>query len=156
MRTVTPEGFDMVIAPVPGVDASTFSYIDASAGEPFVVFANGKNPVAGMEFLRCLMSKEGAKFFAQKVGSIMPVTGGAEGVELSSAMTSALGAVEAAGSNLLRRPSFGDWYAPLSEEVGNSTGSLMTGRITPEEFIERVQEASDEVKADEDIPKYTR
>ena len=32
----------------------------------------------------------------------------------------------------------------------------MTGRITPEEFIERVQEVADEVKADEDIPKYTR
>ncbi len=156
MRTVTPEGFDMVIAPVPAVDPATFSSIDAAAGEPFVVFANGKNPVAGMEFLRCLMSKEGAKFFAQKVGSIMPVAGGADGVELSSAMTSALSAVSAAGSNILRRPSFGDWYAPISEEVGNSTGSLMTGRITPEEFIERVQEAADEVKGDEDIPKYTR
>ena len=104
MRSQTPDGFDMVIAPVPAVDAANLSWIDASAGEPFMVFANGKNPVAGMEFLRCLMSKEGAKFFAQKVGSIMPVVGGAEGVELSSAMTSALCAVEAAGDN--SSPSF--------------------------------------------------
>lgn len=156
MRSVTPDGFNMVIAPVPAVDPATLSWIDASAGEPFMVFANGKNPIAGMEFLRCLMSKEGAKFFAQKVGSIMPVVGGAEGVELSSAMTSALAAVEAAGSNILRRPSFGDWYAKISEEVGNSTGSLLTGRISPEQFIDRVQKVADDVKEDDDIPKYTR
>ena len=35
------------------------------------------------------------------------------------------------GGFLNAPPSFGDWYAPISEEVGNSTGSLMTGRITP-------------------------
>ncbi len=156
MRSVTPEGFNMVVAPVPAADPMTASWIDASSGEPFMVFANGKNPVAGMEFLRCLMSKEGAKFFAQKVGSIMPVVGGADGVELSSAMTSALSAVSAAGDHILQRPSFGDWYAPLNEEVGNSTGSLMTGRISAEEFIDRVQKVADEVKNDDDIPKYTR
>ena len=88
MRSITPGGFDMVIKPVPSDDASKFSWIDASSGEPFMVFSNGKNPVAGMEFLRCLLSKESAKWFAQNVGSIMPVVGGAEGVDLSSAMTS--------------------------------------------------------------------
>jgi N-acetylglucosamine transport system substrate-binding protein len=71
-------------------------------------------------------------------------------------MTSALSAVSAAGDHILQRPSFGDWYAPLNEEVGNSTGSLMTGRISAEEFIDRVQKVADEVKNDDDIPKYTR
>jgi N-acetylglucosamine transport system substrate-binding protein len=156
MRSVTPEGFDMVVAPVPAVDPATLSWIDAASGEPFLVFANAKNPIAGMEFLRCLMSKEGAKFFAQKVGSIMPVVGGAEGVDLSSAMTSALTAVENAGEHILERPSFTNWYTPLSTEVDNSMGSLLTGRISPEEFVERVQEVADEVKEDDDIPKYTR
>ena len=57
MRTVTPEGFNMVIAPTPGTTDETFDWIDGSSGEPFMVFANAKNPVAGMEFLRCLAFK---------------------------------------------------------------------------------------------------
>lgn len=156
MRSVTPEGFDMVIAPTPGPTEETFDWIDGSSGEPFMVFANAKNPVAGMEFLRCLLSKESAKWFAQNVGSIMPVIGGAEGVELSSAMTSALAAVENAGDNILERPSFNGWYSDIVEEVKNGLGALLTGRIDAEEFVERVQEVADDVKDDDDIPKYTR
>lgn len=156
MRSVTPDGFDMVIAPVPAQDESTFSWIDASSGEPFMVFANAKNPVAGMEFLRCQLSKASAAWFAQNVGSIMPVAGGAEGVELSSAMTSALAAVDNAGDKILERPSFSTWYSDINEEAKNSMGALLTGRIDAEEFVERVQEVADEVKQDEDIPKYTR
>ncbi len=156
MRTVTPEGFDMVINPVPADDAAKLSWIDASSGEPFMVFANGKNPEAGMELLRCLLSKESAKWFAQNVGSIMPVVGGAEGVELSSAMTSALAAVSNAGDHILERPSFSTWYSDINEEAKNSMGALLTGRATAEEFIERVQGVADDVKADPDITKYER
>ena len=112
----------MVIKPVPSDDASRLSWIDASSGEPFMVFSNGKNPVAGMEFLGCLLSKESAKWFAQNVGSIMPVVGGAEGVDLSSAMTSALAAVDNAGPNILDRPSFPGWYSDIYSEVKDSMG----------------------------------
>jgi len=156
MRTVTPEGFDMVIAPVPADDAAKFTWTNGNAGEPFMVFENAPNSVAGMEFLRCLLSKHSAKWFAQNVGSIMPVTDGAEGVELSSAMTSALDVVSAAGDNILDRPSFSTWYSDINEEAKNSMGALLTGRIEVEEFIDRVQEVANDVAEDEDIPKYTR
>ena len=75
-----------------------------------------------MEFLICLLSKESAKWFAQNVGSIMPVVGGAEGVDLSSAMTSALAAVDNAGPNILDRPSFPGWYSDIYSEVKDSMG----------------------------------
>jgi len=35
-------------------------------------------------------------------------------------------------------------------------GALLTGRASAEEFIERVQEASDEVREDPDIVKFKR
>ena len=69
----------------------------------------------------------------------MPVIGGAEGVELSSAMTSALTAVDNAGDNILERPSFSGWYSDINEEAKNAMGQLLTGRIEVEEFVERVQ-----------------
>jgi hypothetical protein len=35
-------------------------------------------------------------------------------------------------------------------------GDLLTLRITPEQFVEAVQAKADEIKANPDIPKYTR
>ena len=84
----------------------------------------------------------------------MPSTYGAEGVELSSVMTSALAAVENAGPNILDRPSFSGWYSEIMEEAKNSMG-FPTGKISAEKFIERVQEVADKVKEDEDIPIHS-
>ncbi len=156
MRTVTPEGFEMVVGAIPAIDPAKAAWIGAEAGEPYMVPSRGKNPEAGMEFLRCLLSKESAKYFAKEVSAIMPVVGGTEGIDVSAATKSALDAVAASGNNIYARPLFGTWYSDLNTEVGNSTGALMTGQIEPEEFISRVQGVADDVKADADIPKYTR
>ncbi|MCY4063635.1 MAG: N-acetylglucosamine/diacetylchitobiose ABC transporter substrate-binding protein [Chloroflexi bacterium] len=153
MRELTPEGFKMVIKPVPGPDESSYESLVAWPGEPYIVPKNAANVVGGMEFMRCMLSKANAQFFAKEISAIMPVFGGSEGVELSSALTSALQAAEAAkgGFNYLSR----GWYSDLWTAVKNATGELLTNRIRPEQFAETVQAAADEVKADGDIPKYT-
>lgn len=157
MKELTPEDFNMVVHPTPGVEGGpgALEAIYASSGEIYFVPSAAKNVTGGMEFMRCMLSKESAKYFAQNVSSIMPVAGGTEGVEVSSGMSSALAAVEAAGENIFTYR-FSEWYTDLSFEVRDRTGDLMTGRIAPEEFIERVQAKADEVKANPDIPKYTR
>jgi N-acetylglucosamine transport system substrate-binding protein len=85
----------------------------------------------------------------------MPVVGGTEGVEVSSGMTSALAAVEAAGDNIFTYQ-YENWYTDLSFETRDRTGDLLTGRITPEQWVEAVQAKADEIKADPNVPKYTR
>ncbi len=157
MKGVTPEGFDMVVEPVPGVQGGKGSpeSIYASSGETYFVPAKAKHPRGGMEFLRCLMSKASAKFFVTEVSSMMPVIGGTEGVQLSSAMDSAIKAVAAAGDEIFVYR-FSSWYRKLGTEVSNRTGELLTKRITPDEFIDAVQKVADEVKADPDIKKYHR
>ena len=154
MRELTPEGFDMVVKPVPGPDESSYHSVGAWPGEPYIVPVNAANVTGGMEFMRCMLSKANAQFFAKEISAIMPVFGGSEGVELSSALQSALEAVEAAngGFDYLSR----GWYSDLWTAVANATGELLTGRISPDQFAETVQAAADEVKADGDIPKYTR
>ncbi len=153
MRELTPEGFDMVIKPVPGPDESSYTSLVAWPGEPYIVPKNAANVVGGMEFMRCMLSKANAQFFAKEISAIMPVFGGSEGIELSSALQSALEAAEAAngGFNYLSR----GWYSDLWTGVKNATGELLTNRMSPEQFAETVQAVADEVKADDDIPKYT-
>ncbi len=155
MRDQTPEDFNMVVKPVPASTEETYPYVGAWAGENFFVPSEAENPAGGMEYLRCLMSKENAQWFAQNVGAIMPVVGGTEGIELSSAVQSATAIAEAAGDNIFDYQ-IDAWYTPLNEEMRDRTGDLMTGRITPEEWIDAVQAKADEVKADDSIPKYTR
>ncbi|MBX3050330.1 MAG: N-acetylglucosamine/diacetylchitobiose ABC transporter substrate-binding protein [Caldilineaceae bacterium] len=156
MRSMTPDNFDMVVQAVPGgQDESTADSILAWSGEDFIVPTNGKNSVGGMEYLRCLMSVENAKWFAQNVSAIMPVVGGTEGVELSPAVVSASAIAEASGESTFDY-SWKNWYTPMADETRDRTGDLLTGRITPEEWIEAVQKKADEVKADSNIPKYER
>jgi N-acetylglucosamine transport system substrate-binding protein len=154
MRELTPEGFNMVIEPVPGPSADNFASILAWPGEPYIVPKNAANVIGGMEFMRCMLSKANAQFFAKEISAIMPVFGGSEGIELSSALQSALNAAEAAGDGLFNY-FWKDWYTPLNDGTRDNMGELLTNRITPEQFVENVQAIADEVKADDDIPKYT-
>ncbi len=155
MRDLTPENFDMVVKPVPGQDADVYSALLAWPGEPYIVPVNGANVVGGMEFMRCMLSKANAQFFAKEISAIMPVFGGSDGVELSPALVSALDAVEAAGDEVFDRR-YPGWYSDINTAARDNMGELMTGRISPEEFCENMQEVADEVKDDDDIPKYTR
>ncbi|MBN1287084.1 MAG: N-acetylglucosamine/diacetylchitobiose ABC transporter substrate-binding protein [Anaerolineae bacterium] len=155
MRELTPEGFNMVLKPVPGPEEEDYAAILAWPGEPYIVPVQAANVVGGMEYLRCLLSKESAKFFAKNVSAIMPVYGGAEGVELSDALVSAFDAVESAGDAVFNRR-YSDWYTDITNGTRDAMGELLTKRSTPEQFCETVQAIADDVKADPDIPKYTR
>lgn len=156
MRDMTPDNFNMVVKPVPGAqDESTYDAIMAWSGEGFIVPSAAVNTIGGLEYLRCLMSKDNAKWFAQNVSAIMPVFGGTEGVELSSAVISATTIAETSGASTFN-DMWDEWYVPMSDETRDRTGDLLTGRITPEQWIEAVQKKADEVKADPAIIKYER
>lgn len=152
MKTIIPEGFEMVVGAAPGPGTAMM----AQGGEIFLVPAQAKNPQAGMEYLRLLLSKASARFFAENVSNIMPVIGGTEGADVSSSMESALTVVEAAGQDLFPRPRYNTWYRDLVDETKNAMGELLSGRITPEEFIDLAQTMADEIKEDPDIAKFSR
>jgi len=152
MKTSTPAGFDMVMGEVPGPGHACLG----AGGEPFIVPAKGKNPIAGMELLRCLISKDSAKWFAVNISSMMPVYGGTEGVKVSPGMESAVKVVEACGKNTFPFMSYGSWYGDLGKEGDAKMGELLTKTITPDQFIEAVQKMADKVKADPEVTKFKR
>lgn len=156
MRDMTPENFNMVVAPVPGaLDESTADSIVAWSGENFIVPTNAVNPIGGLEYLRCLMSVENAKWFAQNVSAIMPVNGGTEGVELSPAVMSASAIAETSGEATFDYM-WKNWYTDLDREAADYTGALLTGRVQPEEWMQAMEDLAAQVRENPDIPKYTR
>ena len=152
MKGSIPDNFNMVVDQAPGEGNACL----AEGGEPFIVPSQAKNTVAGMEYLRCLISKDSAKNFAVNVSAMMPVIGGTEGVTISTGMQSAVAMAEACAGNVFPFMRYGGWYSDLSKEVSAQIGELLTKRITPDEFTEKAQAMADKVKADPDVTKFTR
>lgn len=157
MKTVTPAGFNMVVNRIPGFKDGKGDQkaVFANGGEPFVVWAKGKNPKHGMEFLRCQLSRSAARYFAENVSSLMPVKDATDGAKISTGTDSSIKlAASSGGANVVYKIT--GWYSKFTTELENKTGELLTGKIKPDEFIDAVQKAADAVAADPDIPKYKR
>lgn len=157
MKTTTPADFNMTVANIPGYadGKGDQNAVNANGGETYIVPAKGKNTAGGMEYLRALLSKDSAKYFAENVRAIMPVVGGTEGAKLSEGMKAGV-ALADASKGVAINMNFQNWYSTLNKELEQRTGELMTGTIKPDEFISSMQKAADAVAADPDIKKFTR
>jgi N-acetylglucosamine transport system substrate-binding protein len=157
MKTVTPDGFDMSVGNVPGYadGKGDQNAVNAIGGEAYIVPSKAKNPQGGMEYLRVLLSKDSAKYFAENVRAIMPVVGGTEGAKLSEGMKSAVDLVTTS-KGVSVQMNFGDWYGTLFKAMDTHTGELMTGTLKPDEFLSTMQKEADAVAADPDIKKFKR
>ncbi|MEU4573244.1 N-acetylglucosamine/diacetylchitobiose ABC transporter substrate-binding protein [Nonomuraea sp. ATR24] len=154
-----PDDFEYAIAPIPDVtpsDVMPYGAIQVGVGENFVVGAKGKNPQGGLEYLRIMLSKEGAKGFTQKTQNLTVVNGAAEGVDLPAALRSAAKAQDAAGQNIITDARFEGWYKELFDYATEQMNVVMAGRSTPEEFCVNVQKKADEIKKDSKVSKQTR
>src|SRR5699024_8960637 len=108
MKKATKDGFQMTGAPEPTVSSgSTMPYeaIRATAGEPFIVPSQGKNPAGAKELLRAMLSKEAATNFSKTrltptiVKDLIPEDGFG-----SSALVSQQDLLTAAGDNTFNYP----------------------------------------------------
>ena len=157
MKGLIPDGFDMVVAPTPSLDEDKipFEGIFTDAGEGFIVPADGKNVPGGKEWARLLFSKEGARFFSENTKSLTVVNGAAEGLDLGVAFKSTQDAITASnGQTYIAR--YNGWYKDLSDTAKQAMADLMQKKISVDDYMDTVQQAADDVKADDTVPKFTR
>lgn len=156
MKDSIPEGFDMVVAPTPSLSGDKIPCAGIFAGgEPFIVPSQGKNVPGGKEWLRLLFSKEAGQFFAKSTKSLTTVVGSGQGLDLGTAFASAQNAIAEAGENTYITR-YQDWYSEFGDEVKNQLAAPLQKRISIEEFQDTVQQAADDLKADDSIAKFTR
>ncbi|MFI7614166.1 N-acetylglucosamine/diacetylchitobiose ABC transporter substrate-binding protein [Nonomuraea terrae] len=157
-KSTTPDDFAYAMFPIPditGSDALPYGTLHTQPGENFMVSARSAHPQAGMEYLRAMLSKKAAGDFSELVTTLTVVKGASEGREISPGVTSATQAVAAAGTNTVYYRVFA-WYGQLNDECKAATGELMTGGLTPDAYLERMQKKADEIKNDSSIKKFTR
>lgn len=154
----TPPGFNYGVIPVPSATAADkvpATGLYATAGEPYFVSAKGKNPRGAMEYMRLMLSKEGAKGFVDLNKSLTGVIGSTDGVDLSPGLKSASDTLTAAGSDVFSYR-FDQWYKELDTELRTATNALMFGRENVDQFVARMQKKADAIKDDSSVEKFSR
>jgi N-acetylglucosamine transport system substrate-binding protein len=156
-KKVAPEGFATTVAPTPLLDGAKlpFRSTRVSAAEAFIVPAKAKNIPGGQEYLRIMLSKEGASKFTELTAAPTVVTGAAEGIELTPAAASASQLVKDGGDNNWNYYFF-VWYSPMGPKIETAVGELAAGRMTADEFTTAAQKAADETAQDPQTKKRTR
>ncbi|MFC4013584.1 N-acetylglucosamine/diacetylchitobiose ABC transporter substrate-binding protein [Nonomuraea purpurea] len=157
-KTTTPADFEYGMFPIPdvtGSDKMPYGTLHTQPGENFVVSSRSANPQAGMEYLRAMLSKKAAGDFSELVRTVTVVKGASEGRKNSPGVESASKALADAGANTVYYRWF-NWYGPLKDEAIAATGELMSGGLTPDKYLERLQKKADEIKNDSSIKKYKR
>nr|PZN43265.1 MAG: carbohydrate ABC transporter, N-acetylglucosamine/diacetylchitobiose-binding protein [Actinomycetota bacterium] len=157
-KDTTPPDFGYAVFPLPSFsenDAMPYGTLHSRPGEEYFVAAKSRNPRAGMEYMRAMLSKQGAGQFTELVSTLTVVKGAAEGRKLSPGLASASAALKAAGDNTVYFR-FRQWYAELHDEVAAATGQLMSGRLTPQAWSERIQRKAEQIKRDDSVKKFQR
>lgn len=159
MKGKVPDGFDMVVTPLPSLtpsDKLPFETINGGAGEPFIVPEAAANKAGGMEYLRIMLSQAATSKFAELTGSLCAVKGaGDKLVDPSTALQSVADATSAAGDNIINF-NYAGWYSGLQEGQKDPVRNLLTGKITAEQFCTTMQKVSDDVAKDPKVTKYKR
>jgi N-acetylglucosamine transport system substrate-binding protein len=158
-KAVTPADFRMAVAPVPSLttgDRLPFEAIRGAGSEPFVVPAKAKNARGGMDYLRVMLSRKGASDFTAKVNSLTCVRGVGTGGSSSPGLASVTKLLDAAGRNTFTWL-YSSYYRPLERNhVNAASADMFARRITAAQFIDRCQQAADEIARDPAVKKYKR
>lgn len=124
--------------------------ISAGGEEPFIVPSNATNPAGAFEYLRMMLSQEGAQAFGDAVQAATVV----EGVDVDN-QAAQLTSEMVSDPDDLFQPQFRFWYSRMDDEVTSALGALMSGNNEPEEFLERMQNIADETADDDSIEHFT-
>jgi N-acetylglucosamine transport system substrate-binding protein len=128
----------------------------ASPGEPYIVPAAAKNPRGGLEYMRIMLSKDGAKGFTEQVSSLSVVKGAADGVKLPPGLASGQEILGKAGDNVINWM-YNTWYGDMwNPGINTQMSDLLTGRKTVDEFAAGCEAEAKKVRDDDSVTKYTR
>ena len=117
--------------------------------------AKAKNIAGGLEYMRTMLSKEGAAEFTKLTAAPTVVDGATEGLELTPGATSAIAIIDSGGDNNWNYY-YNKWYTPMEPKIGSAIAELAAGRIDADEFVARAQKAADETAEDPNTVKRTR
>src|SRR6266545_1004027 len=120
----------------------------------WVIPSKAPNKEGAKEFLRGMLSVEGAGQFAELTKSLSSRQGSGDKVQ-DTALASANAVMKNASKDLVSWK-FPDFYADYDKESQNLSLDLMAGRLTAQQFVDKMQATADKIAADPNVKKQTR
>ncbi|MBA2418616.1 MAG: carbohydrate ABC transporter, N-acetylglucosamine/diacetylchitobiose-binding protein [Nocardioidaceae bacterium] len=156
-KSVAPAGFETTVAPTPLLPGAAlpFDCTRVEAAEAFIVPSKAANQAGGMEYLRTMLSKEGAAEFTKLTAAPTIVNGATEGLDLSPGAASSIALIDSGGDNNWNYY-YGIWYSPMDPKIQSAVAELAAGRVSAAEFTTECQKAADETASDPATQKRTR
>ena len=154
MKSAIPPGFEMscFAIPVVGGGAGDARGIYGGGAEDFFVFSEAKHPREAADFLKFLTSKTNAMAYVKQLDTLSPVAHSAEGIPIGPELASAV--------RVLNRSDalFADRITSLfpgfdRTAVTDGLGGLLAGKITPQQFAQKLNDGIEAVRRDPDIFK---
>jgi N-acetylglucosamine transport system substrate-binding protein len=156
MKDVTPDDFEMSLAPIPGIRGGkgNITGVEVSTDFSFVIPRDAKNPKWGIEYMRMMYSSKMSKRFVELVGESPPIIGATEGVDISKPFANAIAVAEKAEVAIVVR--FSQWYPTLAKVFNEDIGEFLWGRISVEDYTDKLEAEAQRIAKDESIKKFTR
>lgn len=154
MKSAIPPGFEMACFPVPAVEGGRGDAhaVYGGGAENFFVFADAKHPREAADFLKFMLSLEGARSYTLRLDTLSPVRDAARGIPISRELQSAVDVLDQ--SSRIFSDRLGSLYLEFNVTVlQEAQADLLAGRITPEEFGRRLEAGAEKVRRDPDVYK---
>lgn len=150
MREVMPPNAKMrFMLPPPLKDGHDPTNINIGI-EPWVIPIKGKHSKDGIEFFRFMTSLTNAKKFVEQKGTLMSIRG-SDQANLPEHLIEPAKAF--ANSEAIWSVEYRLWYPTLGKETENAMASLLSGEITPQQFVNRCEAEAERVRNDATVPK---
>lgn len=154
MRKLLPKDFVMefMLPPVFADGKGDPTLVCAGVdGKGWCIPVKGHHHEVAADFFRYLTSPAVAKRFVETKGTMMAVRG-LEDAKIPPQLKEPLRLVNAANGTW--NSEFGDWYPQMGTDHENAMRDLYNEVITPEEFVERLEESATQVREDPNITKF--
>jgi ABC-type glycerol-3-phosphate transport system substrate-binding protein len=119
--------------------------------EPWVIPTDGKNRELAVDFYKYLTTPTKARQFVEEKGTLMAVKG-SDQARMPAYLVAPAAAFRAAKTAYSSE--YAQWYPALGKASQDAMSALMTGEATPEQFVQRLEDAAEKARQDTRLPKH--
>lgn len=154
MKNAIPPGFEMACFPVPMIEGGKGDprAVYGGGGENFFVPADAKHPREALDFLKYLVSLESARTYTQQLDTLSPVRDSVKGLTIGPELQSAVDVID--NSSRIFSDRLNVLYLTFAKSaLPDALAALLSGKITPEAFCQRLEGAMEQVRRNPDFYK---
>jgi len=156
MRNLLPPDFKMGFFVCPGFKdgkGDPSAICAGGDGKAWIVPAKSKHPELAIEFLKYMSSPQKARQFMEQKGTLMAI----KDLDTTNApeyLKTPLRLVDE--SNYIWNPDHESWYPSFAASIKNAFLDLYNEIVTPEQFVEQLEKAAQNIRNDPSIQKFKK